>query len=429
MQCGNRMRWLAIASLGLAMAAPVAAQSTDGYHAIQVLPVVVDTASFTQRISLHNHSTLSVTLTPTYYPADGTVEAASSDCSLIVVPGKSEVTVGSLRQLCPHLAAGSAFGMLLLRSGTPRTFAVHSRVSNAAGAGFSVEAFPANDFSGATTVVTGLRRRAASAGAPAFQTNCFVGNLPTFSQATPANTQVTLNVRNAGALVGSTTLSLAPGKLVRMLDVFAAVGDAANEYDQATAEFIPAGRTGVVSFCTVQDNTSFGADFRIGKQVQGTGVFQTMFEVGRIREVAVSGMLHFNGTTPSLVPYQIQPGPNGNTHFLYFRHPDVINCTLMHPTTNQVATPDYGLEMRLLTRINDTAQWEPVAGGDMVTSFANVYLGDKHERGNGGDTIYMLQVESNGLNEGVLRPYKFRCASGSGHTLGELIQVGAPVTF
>ena len=41
----------AVAAAMLACAAPVAAQSTDGYHSLQVFPVVVDTASFAQQFN------------------------------------------------------------------------------------------------------------------------------------------------------------------------------------------------------------------------------------------------------------------------------------------------------------------------------------------------------------------------------------------
>ena len=436
----NTFKQLALAgacSLALAGAPAALAQSTDGYHSIQVFPVVVDTAAFTQRFTFRNpDANTTITIVPTYVPGDGTSQVGVLSCPGFTVAAASSRTFMSLREICPTLAAGSQFGYLYTREDNTgsQPFAAFSRVSNPAGQGFSVEAFPAHTFTSADQSISGLRRLAASGGAPAYQTNCFIGNL---HDVTPENPPETTRINYTliaadGTTLASSFFDLPPGRLVRMLDVFATAGAPAGNHDGARIKFVEAGQfnePALMSFCTVQDNTSFGADFRIGKQVQGTGVFQTMFEVGRVRDVAVSGLLHFSGTTPSLVQYQIQPGPNANTHILYFRHPDVVGCSLLHPTTNQVASADYGLELRMLARINDTATWEPVAGGDMASSFANLYLGDKHERGNGGDTVYMLQVESNGFNEGALRPYKLRCTSGSGHTLGELIQVGGPVTF
>jgi hypothetical protein len=72
----------------------------------------------------------------------------------------------------------------------------------------------------------------------------------------------------SGAQIGSTVSgSLNPFELFRYLDVFSAVGAAPGDYANVRAQFI---RTSVdsqplVGFCTVQDNTSFGADFRIAK--------------------------------------------------------------------------------------------------------------------------------------------------------------------
>ena len=56
-------------------------------------------------------------------------------------------------------------------------YAGFSRVSNFAGNGFSVEAFPAHTFTSAYSRVMGIRRLVAAGGAPPYQTNCFVGNL------------------------------------------------------------------------------------------------------------------------------------------------------------------------------------------------------------------------------------------------------------
>jgi hypothetical protein len=145
----------------------IRAQSNDGYHAIQVLPVVVDTASFTQRFYLHSGAFGTITVTPTYYPATGTAEPASSTCPEIKLDWREDVSYSSLLQLCPALAPGSMFGTLVLSSNSSDTFAVYSRVSNAAGAGFGVEGFPANVFNSGTSIVTGLRRSASTLSAKA----------------------------------------------------------------------------------------------------------------------------------------------------------------------------------------------------------------------------------------------------------------------
>jgi hypothetical protein len=46
-----------------------------------------------------------------------------------------------------------------------------------------------------------------------------------------------------------------------------------------------------------------------------------------------------------------------------------------------------------------------------------VYTGDKREH-KGYNGRYLIEVESNETNEGVVRPYALYCASGSGNTFG-----------
>jgi hypothetical protein len=420
---------LLAACLLLGLPAAGLAQTTDGYHAIQVLPVVVDTASFTQRITLRNPDSLSLQVAATYYPADGTAQATPISCPAVGLPAGSSVTVPSLRTLCPTLGAGSQFGTLVLRSGTSSPFAVYSRVSNAAGAGFSVEGFPAQTFTSATTVVTGLRRLAAGAGTPAFQTNCFVGNLGEFTPGpSPVTTDITVKLYQGTTVIGQVPVSLPPGRLVRLLDVFAAAGTPSGDLDDITAQFSATGTTrpGLLAFCTVQDNTSFGADFRIGKVERGRFGMLASQDWGATRNVIFESDLRFSGES-AVRKFIIPAGSSRNVHVFYLRHPDVVDCKLWNPSTQQVADEAYGLEMRLLAPVSGV--WQPVAGGSGITGFEGLYLGDKAQRGGGFNTIYQLEVESNGANEGVDRPYWLGCSSGSGATSGEMVLLGAPVVF
>jgi hypothetical protein len=410
--------------------APALGQSTDGHHAIQVLPVVVDTASFTQRITVRSADPImGAQVSADYYPADGTTQATPVKCYDLSFAGS--FTFDGLRELCPGIAPGSQFGTLVMRSGTTQPFALHSRVSNAAGAGFSVEGFPAHTFTPAVSAVTGLRRRAATGGAPAFQSNCFVGNLADLTPAPiPASTTVNVELWDDDVLLGSTAMSLPPGRLVRLLDVFAAVGDLQGDRDDITAVFRPDPGTtpALLAFCTVQDNTSFGADFRIAKPELGPGMTLGQPDELANRSSRVGGDFRFTGTATTR-GFSIPKGNSRNVHAVYFRHPDVIGCSIWNGIVNAGATPGYGLEFRLLARIDGGDDWEVVAGGDEIVSFNSVYLGDKTDRGGGRNTRYMLEVESNGQNTGVERPYLLDCRSGSGHTLGELVLSGAQVAF
>ena len=430
---GNRsLRWAGAALLvGVAFAAQDSrAQSTDGYHAIQVFPVVVDTTSFTQRFHFRTTFTFDpAVISVTYYPADGTANSAPVTCNTFSLLEGAR-SFASLRTLCPGLAPGSVFGTLVARNAAGTPFAASSRVNNAAGAGFAVEAFPASDFTTAVTAVTGLRRLAAQAGAPAYQSNCFVGSLAELAPAgSPPLTKVKLSLLDSsGQPLGNKDLDLKPGQLIRLLDVFAAVGLPAGNYDDVVATFgtFDKSGAGLITFCTVQDNSQFGADFRIGKQeatspdslpgaYDGMAMRLTFHRSEEPVNNEVSGAQLVMGT-----------GASRNVHLFYFRHPDIVSCSLTG-TNGSSAEPDFGLEMRL--RVLDSDGWKVLAGGNDSTGFYELYLGDKPRRGEGANTLYQIEVESNGQNETNIRPYVVFCASGSGHTRGNLIRKGLPVTF
>jgi hypothetical protein len=416
-------------AIAVAAAAPAYAQTTDGFHTHFVVPVVVDSASFTQRFTVTNpDGNRTMTVVPVYVPAEGTSQASALTCPEMTLQPQSQTTFASLRELCPALASGSQFGFVTFTKTTVsnRIFTVFSRVSNATGNGFSVEAFPLNTFTSADAVVTGLRRANATSSTPAFQTNCFIGNL---NERTPSGSPVTTRVEytlasEAGTALGTGFVDVAPGKMTRLLDVFSAAGAPAGNYDNATVTFreMSAGNPGIMSFCTVQDNSSFGADFRIAKQELGKS--SPYASIG-----AMDDTMTRNSTVSAEIPqsggarsFAIPAGQFTNTHVVYFRHPDYVQCELIDPATGSRAASGYGLEMRLVSQ-NGTSV---IAGGANSQGFGKIYLGDKADRNNGANTRYAIQVESNGSNEAANRPYKLHCQSGSGHTLGDLIRYQQP---
>jgi hypothetical protein len=420
-------------ALLLAGSAQVAlAQSTDGYHAIQVFPIVVDSASFAQRFHFRAPYTWDGgAIAVKFYPAQGTAQVGPLTCPSFSLPELGERRFSSLRELCPGLAPGTtAFGTLVVSTASSQSFAGFSRVSNPQGNGFSVEAFPANTFTSAISAVTGLRRLAAQGGAPAFQSNCFVGNLAELAPTgVPVATEVTLSLADAsGVLLGQAVVAVKPGEIVRLLDVFAAADLPAGNYDDVVATFEGYGPpTGLLTFCTVQDNTSFGADFRIGKQeLAFGGIAPGAQDEGAAR-------WSFGETEEAIdnqgvgAPLAIPAGASRNVHQFYFRHPDVISCGLVNTTTFEDATPAYGLELRL--RVHDPDGWRVLAGGNDIVQFSDLYLGDKAHHGDGANTTYQIEVESNGQNAGANRPYTLVCISGSGHSKGELLRKGLGITF
>ena len=431
----NKLTRLALPSAALFLAMSVAglaaAQSTDGYHSIQVFPLVVDSISFAQRFTIRNpdpDNALSIAVS--YFPGTNTTQAAALACSPVNVPAGVSLTFTSLRALCPNLTAGNQFGYLYLSENSAKNlpFAAYSRVANPQGIGFSVEAFPAHTFTSADSVVTGIRRLAATPQTPAFQTNCFIGNLNDVSApAIPVDTIVEYSILNeAGLEIARNNVILSPGKLTRLLDVFSAANLPAGNYNDASVKFeeLGSGEPGLMTFCTVQDNSSFGADFRIAKQEEG---FSTLYTSIGAQDDHVSrdSMVEADMVVPGDLAarqFNIPAGFYSNTHAIYFRHPDYVQCEIIEPVSGVRATNDYGLELRLMDQDGVTV----IAGGNDMAGFGEVYLGDKADRNDGANTRYSIQVESNGQNIGGERPYLLHCQSGSGHSLGDIVRYNTP---
>ncbi len=428
----SNFKTLAVAGLFLACAAGAGtahAQSTDGYHAIQVFPIAVDSAAFTQRFTFRNpDAAAAITLAVKYFPGTGTSQATAIACPAVVVPINGQVVFASLRDLCPTLAAGSQYGFVYTNDSNAtrkRPYAAYSRVSNAQGIGFSVEGFPAHTFTSADGVVTGVRRIAASAGAPAYQTNCFVGKMNDVNPGVLVTSQVLVTVRDsAGNTLGATTtFDVVPGTLTRLLDVFGAVGAPAGNYNDARVSFEESGtgEPGIISFCTVQDNTSFGADFRVSKQERGfSQIALTQTPAAQdehvLRDSTIGSDVPMSGIAGGR-PFTIPAAATGsNTHVVYFRHPDYVQCEIIDPATSVRALLAYGLEMRMFG-----PDGVLIAGGNDVTGFDSVYLGDKAQRNSGANTRYTIEVESTGANNNA-KPYKLHCISGSGHSDGDILR-------
>ena len=429
--------WVAaLAGVGI-FAATAAAQSTDGYHRIQILPVVVDSASFTDRLVFRNPTGQTATITVTYYPAQGTSQASPLDCGTVDVFSNRQRTFDGLRALCPQLAPGSQFGFLRATQAGPanQPFSVYSRVSNSQGNGFSVEGFPAHTFTSADASVTGLRRSAASASAPAFQSNCFMALMDNVGAAASTPTTVSyLLFSESNVPLGQGSVQLQPGQMVRLLDIFDAAGAPFADYDNGRILFTESGDgdPGVIAFCTVQDNTSFGADFRIAKQEYGAPTAASGSGLAAQDQLALRAS-EVDGDIPlptgvgamSARPFSIAPGASSNSHLIHFRHPDLIGCDIVDSATGVRAPMTNRLVHRLLAEDGMTV----LAGGNGITGFDNLYLGDKQSQGGGANTRYLLEVESAETNLASTRPYRLRCASGSGHTRAELVRVGGPDLF
>ncbi|MGE5101958.1 MAG: hypothetical protein ACM3SX_18390 [Deltaproteobacteria bacterium] len=237
-----------------------ASAAVDATSAFMVLPVVAQTASFGSEVTVFNpHPDFDLVLGVQYVGGDGTPAAGVRSCGSISLPALRAVQF-NVGTKC-SLAVGN-FGMLRISdsgsngNGIPLPFHAYSRVANPQGIGFSVPAYPNAVFESGSSEVIGLKRQSA---APGYQSNCFIG-----SRDDPS-TLVQIALYSASNVQIGNTLSrvLGPNELVRYLDVFAAVGAPAGDYSNVRAEFSTFVGTALIAFCTVQDNTSFGADFRI----------------------------------------------------------------------------------------------------------------------------------------------------------------------
>lgn len=375
---------LAAACLGFAGAA--AAQSPNGFASIIHVPVVVSTGTFQTTLFVHNPGG-SVSIDVTYYGATGTADAGTPlNCGKLNIPGGRTESV-NIATLCSFSGA-SNFGTLKLVESdnqTPHPIAAYTRVQSFTGNGFSIEGFPLAEFSDAVgpSVVLGLRRDAA---APGYGSNCFASSI-----GEPVVVNMSL-FDSANAAVGTPyTFNLAAHETVRVLDVFTAVGALPGDYSNVRAEFsLGVGNVGNPSFsafCTVQNNTSFDADFRIAKTVapddQSHLYFVSQTDNG------------LNG------PFVIPAGQKA-VYALFLKHPDFLQCQIIGDGADkseiQVKAPDGTI----------------VAGGDNVKTIPKFYLGDKTARNNGGNGVWTIEMGTkDGLGDDKSR---LRCYSGAGMT-------------
>jgi hypothetical protein len=242
------------------------AQTTAGTSTVIVVPVAAQTASFVSEVTLFNPNGAPITVNLAYYDANNLASAGAKPCTAVVVPANRSVQFGLSGQCA--LGSGSHFGLLVLAEQTQTLeFHGHVRTQSPQGVGFSTEGFPLAHFNAGTQHVTGLRKAAAGSGLPAFQSNCFVASL---GQA--VSYELRLFDGSTNAQIGSTLSgTLGAYQQLRYLDVFSAlpngVGAAGANYGNVRAQFSNVTGNGVplIGFCTVQENQTFAADFRIAK--------------------------------------------------------------------------------------------------------------------------------------------------------------------
>jgi hypothetical protein len=270
-------------------------------------------------------------------------------------------------------------------------FYVYSRTQTPGGNGFSVEGFPIGAFSGAEANVVGLKRQAA---APVYQSNCFVAAL-----GEPVTYQMLL-FDGANNLIGSTGQTLQPFELVRMLDVFAAAGVPGGDISNVRANFtvnqsgaFPA----LISFCTVQESTFFGADFRIAKSVDSLNEGQ--------KRVACIGMDDCAASTPSSGQPEVITDPTlKNVYSMIITQPDFVRCDL-------VSTRAPEMQMQLRSPGNPFASPTFAGGADQTTFYAST--GPRNSVDSGTATRWFVDVSARTGATGTF-DFGITCRSGNG---------------
>jgi hypothetical protein len=368
-----------------------AAGQVDGGGTNIIIPVVAATASFKSEITVKDESGTSHNLSMTFYEAQTSASPGAKACSAIAL-APYQVTTVSLASQCG--LAGSHHGFVILKDAGNKWFFAFSRTQNPQGIGFSVEGYPIGHIGGGDpfSEIGGIKRKAATASSPAFQTNCFVVTLDD-----PVTYAVSVD---DGSGSGTLVDSLGAFQMKRYLDIYAATGAPAGDHDNTTVTFekidpsqFP--RT-LIGFCTVQDNTSFSADFRIAKTLSEA-------DNGRLRYNCFAASF---GSDPGECTSTLLPSapevPNATTklRLLTLIHaPDLVNCSIISSSGN--------LEMRLV-RIVD--------GAVVTTSGASFSYntGKRSAIGGGFHQYYFIEVGAiAGTGTFPIR-FGLRCTSGNG---------------
>jgi len=352
----------------------VNAYAVESFGKDLLIPVVVWTGSYTSRVHVFNATTQPATITVKYYGGLITATPGETTCNTIVLQPNATANY-NLSVLCPLTLTGGNFGMLRISSDT--AVSAYSRVSNPQGNGFSVEGLPTASFYGADLNVLGLKRSAIS---PGYTSNCFVGTL---EQSAKYSIQL---FDKSGAPIGTRMSGiLGPNEIVRHLDIFSAAGLSATEVSDVRAEIGSAalGNRPLIAFCTVQNNSNFDADFRLGKPRSETGALSVKKSKTAPVHPFTARIAHRFAST--------------------LRAPDVVQCSVDGDQASM-------LQMRLVS-----AAGTPVAGGQASGSFQYV-LGPRSSINGGKNAYWYIEITPRTSVQQFPLAYSFSCASGNGMT-------------
>ncbi len=444
----RRLMSLALSLIAAATGVAAHAQTTAGSGTVMVLPLVADIpAAYVTTVYVQNSHATPITLDVTYYfsnKADPGIAGHALTCNQLVVAANSVATFD------PYVQCGMAawftsptganlgytptdiFGMMILDdSASPKvnTFYTYSRTAQPVGAtgpnnGFSVEGFPAGNFSSATASAIGLQ---GSTAVPHFKSNCFVGAL-----GETVNWQLILR-DSAGVPIGSSLSgTLAAYQSTRILNVYATALGAPDttlyDYSNVRATFYNSSGSAMIGYCTVETSDNGSADFRIAKSDDARDVRQS--------RQACYGMDSCGATQSSATnPAYLNSTTTKNIHYAIFAQPDFIQCSLVSDSAQHLADLEIMLrgpngDATTATQFDITTLPAPynaapyTSGGAAATSFY-IYTGDKSTVNLGKTTRWYIDVSANQGSSTVAAdvasgsgvPYGITCTSGNGITV------------
>jgi hypothetical protein len=408
---------VSVVALAIGSGAPAWAQTTAGSGTVVVLPVVAYIpGAFTTTVFMYNPNTAAQTVDITFYQSDSATTplpgGTTLSCGQQAIPALSGVTF-DLGAQCGFGAIGTTdnFGLLVLRDAAAiktHNFFAYSRTSAPTNNGFSVEGFPAGNFSAQKSYALGLQKTSA---APHFRSNCFVGAL-----GEPVNYTIILRNAATGAQIGSTiTDSVAPYHSKRHLDVFGAITNVSN----VSAEFTSTTGAAMVPFCTVETQDNGSADFRVAKSEDANDTRQS--------RLACYGMDSCGAAAPSISnPATLSTNTTKNIHYFIIDQPDFVQCTLV---VNPAKAGGLEIMLRRPGSVQTAPQFDistlpapynaaPYTSGGVGQQSFYVYTGEKSTISSGFTTRWYVDVSYN-QGSGVALPidYGIKCESGNGVTV------------
>jgi hypothetical protein len=185
--------------------------------------------------------------------------------------------------------------------------------------------------------------------------------------------------------------------MVRVVDVFTAAGAPAGDYSNVRAYFAEStvGEPGFVAFCTVQNNTSFDADFRIAKDTSPADQGRRFSATAR-DGLTLGTSLVLGGS-----------GSLDDVFQVFWQHPDWARCFISATTPTEFEL-----------RVKDPAG-TVVAGGSGFQDTGEFYLGERSTINGGVNGIWRIEVSGQVV---TTSPYVLTCTTGNGGS--EPLRVG-----